>query len=318
MTITVSVAGCDVSKSHVDVCLLPNKAGERPQFLRVDNDQLDDLAKELKRRRCKLAVFEASGGYERALHLALHKAGVPAAMVNPRKARNFAQADGTLAKTDRVDAAMLAKFGDRMRPEPTPLCVDNRARLRDLVNRRSQLVGMLAKEKQSFGKVTDPDVRASFEDSIERLTQSIDHLESLIKQCQREDAELGAAARIAQSVPGIGDVLTPLLLARLPELGRLNRRQIAALVGLAPYACDSGIFAGKRRIWGGRADIRQALYMGSLSVTSRPGAWQDTYNRLIAAGKPKKVARVAIMRKMITTLNAIFKSQTKYCPQHGC
>jgi transposase len=318
MTISVSVAGCDVSKSHIDVCLLPKKAGARASFLQVGNDQLDELAKDLKRRGCRLVVFEASGGYERALHLALHKAGVPATRVNPRQTRDFARAVGLLAKTDRVDAAMLARYGECVKPEPTPMAEQIRGRLRDLVLRRSQVVDMKAKELQSIGKVTDPDVTASFKGMIATLTQAIAHIQGLIEQCIRDSEELDKQAELLRSAPGVGPVLAPVLLARLPELGQLDRRKIAALVGLAPYACDSGAFKGKRRIWGGRADIRKALYMGSLAVTTKEGPWRDTYIKLVAAGKPKKVARVAIMHKMLTTLNAMVKNQTNYSLQHGC
>ena len=318
MTITKCVAGCDVSKSHVDVCLLSDDPNIKPRTWRVENDQLEELARELKRNGCKLVVFEASGGYERPLHQALAKVGVPASRVNPRNARNFAKGLGLLAKTDRLDAAMLAEFARRMEPKPTALPTQQQSKFRDLVHRRSQLVGMLSREKQSLAKTNDPDILDSIKQMIVTLETGIKAIQHKIRDCVRDSADLTRRDKILRSMPGVGPVLASVLLARLPELGTISRRKIAALVGLAPYACDSGHFKGTRHIWGGRADIRQAMYMGAVSVITREGRWKQIYEQLKDNGKAAKVALIAVMRRMLTTLNEMVRYDAEYSIQHGC
>jgi len=317
MTIASSVAGCDVSKSHVDVCLLDAEEDGWRQSWRVDSRHLDSLARALKARGCRLVVLEASGGYEGPLRRALERASLPAALVNPRQARAFARACGLLAKTDRIDAAMLARYGRRMNPQPTPLPEPQRERLRDLLRRRDQLIAIRTSEKQNLDKAADSQIREDIAAMAVHLSKAIADIQRRIQQCIRASAELAAQAAILRSMTGIGPVLTALMLARLPELGRLDRRSIAALVGLAPHACESGAFKGQRHIWGGRAGLRRALYMGAVAAISRPGSWKTCYDALKARGKPPKVALIAVMRKMIVTLNAMIRTNTTF-QQHGC
>lgn len=317
MIIASSVAGCDVSKSHIDVCLLEGEGDGRCRSWRFDNRHLDRLASRLRARGCRLVVLEASGGYEGPLRQALERAGLPAALVNPRQARAFARACGLLAKTDRVDAAMLSRYGRCMNPQPTPLPEPQRERLRDLLRRRDQLIAIRTSEKQNLDKAADSRIRADIAAMITHLSRAITDIQRRIQQCIRASTELTAQAAILRSMTGIGPVLTALLLARLPELGRLDRRRIAALVGLAPHACESGAFKGQRHIWGGRADLRRALYMGAVAAISRSAPWKTCYNALKARGKPPKVALIAVMRKMIVTLNAMIRTNTTF-QQHGC
>ncbi len=318
MTIPNCVAGCDVSKAHVDVCIFFDDPKARRSAWRVETAELGKLAMQLKRKGCRLVVFEASGGYERPLHQALDKVGVPAARINPRHARAFAKASGLLAKTDRLDAAMLADYAERMKPKLTPLPSDKQSKFRDLVHRRNQLVAIRGREKQTLPKATDPDIRDNINEMIAALTKSIKAIEDRIQRCIREEAALTRLDKILRSMPGIGPVLATTMMARLPELGQINRRKIAALVGLAPYACDTGIFRGTRHIWGGRADIRQALYMGAISAVCREGHWKQIYDQLKSNGKSSKVALIAVMRRMLTTLNVMVKKDAVYSIQHGC
>ncbi len=318
MTLTLSIAGCDISRAHIDLCLLDDTPGSRPRHRQVPNDRLEAMAQELKRQGCRLVVFEASGGYERPLRQALAAAGLPAAMVNPRHVRAFARASGLLAKTDRLDAAVLARYGQRMDPDLTPLPGREQEKLRDLLRRRDQLITMRISEKQNLAKAHDAEIRADITAMTDTLTQAIRDMQDRIRHCIRASAEMAAQAGMLRSMPGIGPVLAAMMIARLPELGQLNRRQIAALAGLAPHACESGAFKGQRHIWGGRADLRSALYMGAVAVIRRPGPSKAFYDHLKAQGKPSKVALIAVMRKMIITLNAMIKTKTHFSTQHGC
>lgn len=259
-------------------------------------------------------VLEATGGYEVAAVAALGAAGLPVVVVNPRQVRAFAKATGRLAKTDRVDAAVLALFAERVRPDVRPLTDEATRDLEAVLLRRRQLLDMLTAERNRLA-LARPSIRKS-------LTAHIAYLE---REVRGTDGEL--AARVAasplwrakddllQSVPGIGPVVARTLLAELPELGALTRRQVAALVGVAPVARDSGAQRGRRAIAGGRAGVRRALYMAALVAARRNAVIRAFYQHLVAVGKPKKVALVACMRKLLVTLNAMLRANTAWTPR---
>jgi transposase len=300
--------GVDVAKGWLDVAVRPG--GEA---WRVANDAagLAGLAGRLGALGPTLVVLEATGGLELPAAAALAAAGLPVAVVNPRQVRRFAQAVGRLAKTDRLDAAVLAHFADAVRPEPRPLPDVAARELGALVARRRQLVEMLVQEKQR---------RRAAGGRVGAAVQR--HVRWLEDELAAADRELGGAVRaspawreaddLLRRVPGIGPVASATLLAGLPELGALGHRQIAALVGVAPLNRDSGTLRGRRAAWGGRAPVRAALYMAALVATRRNPVIRARYARLLAAGKPKKVALVACMRKLLTILNAMLRDRAPW------
>lgn len=272
---------------------------------------IEALAAELVAQAPALVVLEATGGYEFEAACALQAAGLPVAVVNPRQARDFARAMGALAKTDSLDARMLAEFARVLHQHPErdrfvkPLANAELQRLQALVLRRRQLVGMLISERQRL-RMSHASARPSIERTIEFLKAQIGDIEA---DCAAHVGSHHAAlAQALGSVKGIGPATIATLLAELPELGTLCRRRIAALVGVAPLNRDSGQMRGKRAIWGGRADVRRSLYMATLVAVRHSPVFKLFYERLVAAGKPKKVALVAAMRKLLTVLNAIAKS----------
>lgn len=306
--------GIDVSKSHLDVAVLPAGASWS-----VDNSE-EGIRSLVERIHALggpvLVVLEATGGLEYPAAAALGVAKVPVAVVNPRQARDFAKAMGKLAKTDRIDAGVLALFAERVRPEPRPLPDPQAQAMQALLTRRRQVLEMLVMERHRLPQAL-PRVRQD-------LLESIAWLRKRLKQL---DEDLGGAVRqsplwrdkddLLQSAKGVGTVMSTTCLAHLPELGTLNRKKIAALVGIAPRNQDSGLFRGKRRIWGGRASVRQALYMAALVATRWNPAIRDFYQRLLKAGKAKKVALTACMRKLLTILNAIMRTRKPWDPNHA-
>jgi transposase len=300
-------AGIDVSKQHLDAC-----SGARE--LRVVNDASgwNELIAGLKADDIDLVVVEATGGYERGLVLALQEAGIAVARVNPRQARDFAKSLGVLAKTDTLDARTLRDFADVLARHKerarfvTPLVDKQRELLVGLMTRRRQLVDMRVAETQRLDHASAPAVKSIrsvvrlLDRQIAEIDRDIDaHLERHFK----------AQRKLLDSVKGVGAVTTLTLLAALPELGRLGRKPIAKLVGVAPLADDSGKRKGTRRIWGGRAPVRAALYMATLSALRYNPAIAAYYQRLLATGKPKKVAMVACMRKLLIILNAMLRDR---------
>jgi transposase len=254
-----------------------------------------------------LIVLEATGGLERAATAALATAGLPVVVVNPRQARDFARATGPLAKTDALDARALAHCADVLRPTPRPLPDAQTQELRALLGRRQQLMGMRTAEQNRLAQ----DIEAHITWLNDRLATLDDDLETRLRASPlwRENDDL------LQSAPGIGPVCARTLLLELPELGTLTRQQIAALVGVAPLNCDSGTLRGRRMIWGGRAHVRTVLYMGTLVATRYNPRIKAFYERLLAAGKVKKVALTACMRKFLTILNAMLKHRTPWQTQ---
>jgi transposase len=309
MSASSVVVGIDVAKAHVDVWVL----GAQFDTQRLDNeaDAHSALAAALQPLSVALVVMEATGGYEVALACALQAAGLPVAVVNPKHARDFARSMGRLAKTDRIDARMLAELAgvlvrrdDLARFIRVPTHAQQQA-LAALVTRRRQLLSMLLSERQRL-QLAITVVRPSIEAMILAIRAQLDEVEAQMLGHVREHfAELDALLR---SASGIGPIASATLIAELPELGRLSRREIAALVGVAPMANDSGGSHGRRRVQGGRFDVRRVLYMAALVAARHNPAIQTFYKRLIGAGKLPKVALVACMRKLLTTLNAMVKT----------
>lgn len=298
--------GIDVSQRTLHV------ADHRHQQVRtVPNNEPGHQQLVVDLAEATLVVFEATGSYHRRLANVLARAAIPYCVLNPRQARDFAKATGQLAKTDRVDARILALFAQRMQPRPTEPVSDARAALSELVTRRHQLIQMRTAEtnrrhQQRFG--------ASVLEHIEWLDDQIQRIEAQIKALVRTEPQWRQDLERWQSVPGVGPVLSYVLLASLPELGQLNRQQISALAGVAPLCCDSGTYRGQRRIWGGRASLRRCLYMAALVATRFNPELKAFYERLVSRGKPKKVALTACMRKLLVCLNAMQRDAAPYRP----
>jgi transposase len=299
--------GIDVSRDRLDIHILPEGIS-----CSVGHDEagLSALVAQLQDRPC-LVVLEATGGLQDRAAVTLAAAGLLVAVVNPRQVRDFAKATGRLAKTDALDAMAIAHFASAVRPEPRPLADAERQGLIDLVARRRQLVEMRAAEKIRRSRITAA-LRPRLEDHIAWLTSAIQDLDLEIGTTLRHSRVWRAEDDLLAQVPGLGPVTRATLLAKLPELGKLGRRQIAALVGLAPFNHDSGTLRGRRAIRGGRADVRTVLYMATISAIRCNPIIKTFHQRLRSAGKPPKVAITACMRKLITTLNAIMRAKTPW------
>ena len=259
-----------------------------------------------------MVLVEASGGLELPLVAALATEELAVVVVNPRQVRDFARATGKLAKTDALDAAVLAHFAEAVRPPMRPLRDAETQVLNSQVARRHQLMTMLVSEKNRLGSATTAAVRQRIEVHIEWPERELNDLDEDLRQTLRRSPVWREKDDLLRTVPGVGEQLSLALLAYLPELGTLDRRQIAALVGVAPYNRYSGTMRGKRTIWGGRARIRAALYMGALVASRFNPVIRDFYQRLLAAGKPKKLALTACMRKLLTILNSMLKYRSPW------
>jgi transposase len=302
--------GIDVGKAHLDVAERPNG---RTWRVAQDEAGITSLVARWQAQPPTLIVLEATGGLEVPLAAALGSAGLAVVVVNPRQVRHFAQALGQLAKTDRLDAALLARFAESVRPPPRPLPDAQAQALAALVTRRSQIVTMLVAEQQRL-RTTPPALRARVEAHVSWLRTERAALDEELAQTIHQTPLWRDRDDVLQSVPGVGPTLATTLIADLPELGRLNRKQIAALAGVAPLNCDSGQHRGRRVIWGGRAQLRAVLYMGTLVAVQHNPVLRPFYERLLAAGKPKKVALVACMHKLLIILNAMVAHQTRWTP----
>jgi transposase len=257
-------------------------------------------------------ICEATGGYERAVVAALHFAGIPVSVLNPARVRQFARASGELAKTDPIDAAMLTAFGQAFMPEPTPPRSATDLKMAALVTRRTQLLELRVAETQRADACADPDLRKLFTPWLTQMEKQIAKVEALIEALLQTQPPLASQVQRLDDITGVGRITAVMVLATMPELGQLNRRQAAALAGLCPYNRDSGQWAGKRCISGGRADVRRALYMAALSASRSNPLLKPFYDRLIAAGKPAKVALTAVMRKLIVLMNYLLKNPNFY------
>lgn len=303
--------GIDVSKAQLDVYIHPT--GQRYCFKQTE-EALITLGRQIQSMNPALVVLEASGGFESAVASVLADIGVPVVVVNPRQVRDFARATGTLAKTDTIDAQILARFGEAVRPEVRPLPDDCTQRLRAVVRRRQQIVEMLTMEKNRLAQVSEP-IDSSIKEHIAWLTQCLKDLDKDLKESLRSSPIWREKEDLLRSVPGVGPVLAATLLAQLPELGRLNRRKIASLVGIAPLNRDSGTMKGKRSVWGGRGHLRAVLYMGVVTAIRCNPIIRAFYERLRQAGKAPKVALTACMRKLLIILNAMFKHKLLWNPK---
>jgi len=312
MSLAGPYIGIDVAQDWLDVALQPG--GEA---WRATNDEpgIAGLVDRLQALQPTAVILEATGGIELPVTGALLAAGLPAAVVNPRQVRDFARATGRLAKTDAIDAQVLARFGEAVRPELRPLPDEATQELAALVARRRQLIEMLTAEKNRL-RLARRAVRRDIEQHIRWLKRRLSDLDGDLAQQVRSSPRWREQDDLLRSAPGIGPVSSVTLLAQLPELGRLNRKEIAALVGVAPLNRDSGTLRGRRRVWGGRAHVRAALYMATLVGTRRNPVLKPFYERLLAAGKPKKVALTACMRKLLTILNAMVRTETSWQSGH--
>lgn len=292
--------GIDVSKQLLEVA-----AHEHDYQFRCANkaSAFPALLAELIALRPALIVLEATGGLERAVVTALHDAGLPVVVVNPRQVRDFARALGQLAKTDRLDARVLAAFAAAIKPAPRPIKANDELELDALTGRRDQLVGMLADEKNRLAAAATDSVRDEIQAHLDWLNERIAELDQQLKKLLQRSPRWRAKDQILQSTPGIGPVVSAALLAQLPELGTLNRQQISKLVGVAPLNRDSGQQRGSRHIFGGRAHVRRLLYMAALSASRCNPVIKAFYERLRARQKPYKVAITACMRKLLSIIN---------------
>lgn len=315
--------GIDVAKAHLDVA-----RHDDDEVWRVSNDEegIQELVDRLEALGPELVVLEATGGFEMPAAAALAAHEVPVVVANPRQARDFAKSTGRLAKTDTIDARGLALFAERVRPQVRDLPSDEARALGALVSRRRQIIEMITAEKNRLGFALKP-VHKGIKKHIRWLERQLADVDNDIDSVIRDSPVWAAKRDLLQSVPGVGPNLSRTLIAELPELGQLTHRQIAALVGVAPFARDSGVLRGKRMIWGGRASVRSALYLSVWTAAKWNPVIRTFHDRLRAQGKPPKVAQVACMRKLLTILNAMARDERPWNPsipltqlrlQHSC
>lgn len=297
--------GIDVSKDSLEIAI-----HEQPGSWQIANktSEVKKLADQFARVQPELIVLEASGGYEMLSVSILGQAGLPVALINPSRSRNFARSAGFLAKTDRIDAQILARFAQAIRPKPRQVTTEQDEHLSALITRRRQLINMLTAEKNRLHSAR-PQAQQRIRIHIKWLQIELDDLQQEIETLLKDHQEWQQKKDLLESVPGVGTVTAFTLLAHLPELGLLNEKQIAALVGVAPMSHDSGKWQGKRFVQGGRPSVRSALYMAALSASRHNPRIREFYESLITRGKPKKVALVACMRKLLVILNAMVRDQ---------
>ena len=301
--------GIDVSKDRLDVHVRPSG-----QVFTVTRDGLglEQLTNRLIALVPALIVLEATGGFELTVVAALAGASLPVAVVNPRQIRDFARATGRLAKTDTLDAQIIALFAERIRPEPRPIADADSQILGELIARRRQVVEMIGMESNRLRQASDLRVQRTIQATLKTLETQLAELDRDISDTVKGSPVWRATDKLLTSVPGVGDVTARTLIADLPELGQLDRRRIAALVGVAPINRDSGQMRGRRTIAGGRTDVRSVLYMATLSATQWNPVISDHYKALVERGRPKKVALVACMRRLLGILNAILRTKTPW------
>jgi len=311
-TIVEKFVGIDVSKSTLDVCIEP-----AVQTLHVAYDEagIKQIVVRLKEVNPTLIVMEATGGLEVRIATALAGKGLPVAVINPRQARDFAKATGQLAKTDQVDAAVLAAFAQAIRPQVRPLKDADTRALDDMVSRRRQLIDMRVQETLRLGTAASKPLEKSLNKHIAWLDKQIAKIDTDLTNRLRKSDIWRTKDDLLRGIPGVGPVTTLTMLAKCPELGKLNRREIAALIGVAPLANDSGKHRGKRFVWGGRADVRAVLYMAAVSAIKHNDSIKAFAERLRKTGKPPKVVIVACMRKLLTMMNSMLKNNTPWNPK---
>lgn len=297
------VVGVDVAKAKLDIAFSENRTDQ----INNNTKSIQQLIKSLKNPGGTIVVLEASGKYESLLVSLLHQAKIAVAVLNPRRVRDFARGIGRDAKTDPIDAIAIRYYGQVVRPAPQPPKRANDEKLEAMVDRRNQLKGMISQEQNRLAKTRDKDMQRLVKKVLKCLKSQQSNLDKLIEKHLREDRDNARKIEILDSVKGVGPVMISTILSKLPELGKLNREQIAKLVGVAPMNNDTGKRSGKRRTIGGRSSVRKALYMSALVATRHNPKIRRFYQRLLVAGKEKKVAIVAAMRKLISILNTLIK-----------
>ena len=302
--------GLDVSKGRIDVAVRPTG---RTWSVSYNEVGLDDLVAELNGLAPEVVIAESTGGLELPLAAALATASLPVVVINPRQARDFAKSTGQLAKTDRLDAQVLAHFGEAVRPPMRALPDADTHALGAILARRRQVMDILVAEKNRLSQATS-DIRPRIRAHITWLEDELEDLDKDLRDRVRKSPLWRVKDDLLRSVPGVGQQVSLTLLAYLPELGTLNRKQIAALVGVAPFNRDSGPRRGRRSVWGGRARVRSTLYMGALVGSRRNPVLREFYQRLLQAGKPKKVALTACMRKLLIILNSMMRTGERWNP----
>lgn len=306
--------GIDVSKDRLDAAVLPDS--ERWSVANNDSG-IAELVERIRRLNPQTIVLEPTGGFEIKVACALAAENLPAALINPRQARDFAKANGILAKTDSIDAEVLALMGQKLDIEPRPIKESQLRELAAMVARRRQITSMIVEEKERLVTVAQS-LRHDVLAHIRYLEQSQKDMDGKLSAAIKKTPVWREKDELLRTVPGVGPVLSVNLLSNLPELGTLNRKQIAALVGVAPFNRDSGKYKGRRCIWGGRKTVRNALYMATLSAKRFNPLIKRHYDRLVANGKPFKVAMVACMRKLLGILNSMIKTNTKWRTEAPC
>lgn len=305
--------GIDVSKANLDVFILPKR-----KYMRFSNDAAD-IQKLLTKVRLfpnVLIVLESTGGYEVSLSNALSKANLNVCVINPRQIRDFAKASGRLAKTDKVDAEIIALFASKMEPKSNVVYNEKQQAIAANNTRRRQLINMIIAEKNRLDKAT-PEQAESIQRILDVLENELEYIEAIQKQFISLDETLQENKKILTSIKGIGEITATAMLCELPELGTLTSKQVASLAGLAPFNRDSGTLKGKRTIWGGRASVRIALYMPTLVAIKHNPQLRAFYQRLCQAGKPKMTALIACMRKLIIIMNAMIKKKQYWMFEHS-
>lgn len=303
------VVGIDVSKHKLDVAFSGST-----KIQQWDNSPqgITQLIEWLAANPPKVVCLEATGGLERLLVDALQQKEWLVCVVNPRQIRDFARAAGQLAKTDAIDARMIALYAERMDPRPTPPTPQNQRKIADFTARRRQIQQMIVQEKNRLSTIIDPDLRGFVQQAIELYEEQLLKVDERLKQLIEEDQALQAKATLIRSMKGLGPVTAAALISELPELGKLNSKQIARLVGVAPTNRDSGTLRGKRTTGGGRVQLRNTLFMPTMVAVRHNSQLKAFYQRLVNTGKPKLVALIAAMRKLLTILNAMIKNQTPW------
>ena len=301
--------GVDVSSDTLDIAAHPRQ--QTKKSFRNDEAGVNEAVTYVMKLAPVLVVMEATGGLETSLAAALAASGIPVAVVNPRQVRDYAKSTGKLAKTDTIDAQVMADFAAAVHPEPRPLADGQTQGLKDILTRRSQLNEMITAEKNRLYRTRQP-VSDHIKAHLAWLEQELSDMDSNLRRFIQDSPVWREKDDLLRSVPGVGPIVSSTLLGELPELGTLNRKQIAALVGVAPLNRDSGKFRGKRTVWGGRAKVRAALYMGTLVATRHNPVIRCFYQRLCLAGKAKKAAITACMRKLLTILNAMIRHHSTW------
>lgn len=302
--------GIDVSKATLDVAVIPSN-----EEASVANNEAGcrDLVVMFRSIKPKLIVLEATGGLQNQIAAMLIAEGLPVAIINPRQLRNFARATGKLAKTDRIDAKTIARFGEAIKPEPRPFKNDDDQELTALITRRRQIIDMITAEKNRLGS-SHVSVKKDIKETISWLEKRLAEIDKDLSKTISQNKVWKEKAELLTTCKGLGPVVSTTLISSLPELGTLDRHKITALVGVCPFNRDSGKMRGKRTIFGGRAAVRAMLYMATLSAIRSNPAIKDFYDRLTKAGKVRKVAMVACMRKLLTVLNAMLKKMVPWDP----